>query len=115
AMAVGGKALAHLLCVGHRHLAAEELGGERGHPRNPISRRASAAATIAAVSVRSTTGPKVATATPRERASSSSAAEKPGSGPISSVGERRPTIRSARPPEAPVLLSTTACRLSTSG
>ena len=77
--------LADLLRVGHRHLAAEELRCEPCHPRNPISRSASAAATIAAVSVRSTTGPKVATATPLLRASSSSTSEKPGSGPIRSV------------------------------
>ena len=39
---------------------------------------------------------------------SSSAGEKPGSGPIRRVAWRRPTIRSARPPEAPSRFRTTA-------
>ena len=77
---VGGQPLTDGLGVGQRDLAAEELDRERRHPRNPISRRVSAAATIAAVSVRRTTGPNVATATPRSPASWSSASEKPGSG-----------------------------------
>ena len=63
-MPVGDEPLADLLRVGHRHLAAQEFGREPRHPRNPISRRASAAATIAAVAIflvarRSSGGPEL--------------------------------------------------------